>query len=153
MLYDLIFGGGLAAIAGRLKKLVGDVFVKALNIGGAIVDFIKNGLTNLIKDFPTIPIPDIKPGAIFANIINKIPGGKRLLEFTIPKWMPFIGGMGISSILEGLPGLQEVLGFFAQAVPGLNSSVGNSLFQPPREIIFSRRFFSISRIEYCLDCG
>ena len=118
MLYDLIFGGGLASIMGKLKKLVGDVFKKALNIGGAIVDFIKNGLETFIKDFPTIPIPDLKPGAILANIIEKVPFGKRILDLGIP-----FTDFNVKGILNSLPGLQEFLGFFAQAIPGLNTYV------------------------------
>ncbi len=118
MLYDLLFGGGLAAIMGKLKKLVGDVFQKAMNIGGAIVDFIKNGFTNFIKDFPTIPIPDIKPGAILASIIEKVPFGKRILGLGVP-----FTDWNVKGALNSLPGLQEFLGFFAQAVPGLNNYV------------------------------
>ena len=118
MLYDLLFGGGLAAIMGKLKKLVGDVFQKAMNIGGAIVDFIKNGFTNFIKDFPTIPIPDIKPGAILATILEKVPFGKRILGLGVP-----FTDWNVKGALNSLPGLQEFLGFFAQAVPGLNNYV------------------------------
>jgi hypothetical protein len=118
MLYDLIFGGGLAAIMGKLKKLVGDVFKKALNVGTAIVDFIKNGFTNFIKDFPTIPIPDIKPGAILASILEKVPFGKRILGLGVP-----FTDWNVKGALNSLPGLQEFLGFFAQAVPGLNTYV------------------------------
>ena len=118
MLYDLIFGGGLAAIAGRLKKLVGDVFVKALNIGGAIVDFIKNGFTNFIKDFPTIPIPDIKPGGILASILEKVPFGDKILGLGVP-----FTDWNVRGVLNSLPGLQEFLGFFAKGIPGLNTYV------------------------------
>ena len=118
MLYDLIFGGGLAAIMGKLKKLVGDVFKKALNVGTAIVDFIKNGFTNFIKDFPTIPIPDIKPGAILASILEKVPFGKRILGLGVP-----FTDWNVRGALNSLPGLQEFLGFFAQGVPGLNTYV------------------------------
>ena len=118
MLYDLLFGGGLSAIMGKLKKLVGDVFQKAMNIGGAIVDFIKNGFTNFIRDFPTIPIPDIKPGAILASIIEKVPFGKRILGLGVP-----FTDWNVKGALNSLPGLQEFLGFFAQAVPGLNTYV------------------------------
>jgi len=101
-----------------LKKLVGDVFKKALNVGTAIVDFIKNGFENFIKDFPTIPIPDIKPGAILAGIIEKVPFGKRILGLGVP-----FTDWNVKGMLNSLPGLQEFLGFFAQAVPGLNTYV------------------------------
>ena len=118
MLYELIFGGGLSAILGKLKDLIAGVFEKAMNIGGAIVDFIKNGFTNFIKDFPTIPIPDIKPGAILASILEKIPGGKRILGLGVP-----FTDWNVKGALNSLPGLQEFLGFFAQAVPGLSNYV------------------------------
>ena len=110
MLYDLIFGGGLAAVAGKLKKLVGDVFKKALNVGTAIVDFI--------KDFPTIPIPDIRPGVILASILEKVPFGKKILGLGVP-----FTDWNVRGALNSLPGLQEFLGFFAQGVPGLNTYV------------------------------
>ena len=118
MLYDLIFGGGLAAVAGKLKKLVGDVFKKALNVGTAIVDFIKNGFTNFIKDFPTIPIPDIKPGGILASILEKVPFGEKILGLGVP-----FTDWNVKGVLNSLPGLQEFLGFFAQGIPGLNTYV------------------------------
>ena len=118
MLYDLLFGGGLSAIMGKLKDLVAGVFQKALNVGTAIVDFIKDGFTNFIKDFPTIPIPDIKPGAILASIIEKVPFGKRILGLGVP-----FTDWNVKGMLNSLPGLQEFLGFFAQAVPGLNNYV------------------------------
>jgi len=118
MLYELIFGGGLAAIGGKLKKLVGDVFEKALNVGTAIVDFIKNGFTNFIKDFPTIPIPDIRPGGILASILEHVPFGKKILGLGVP-----FTDWNVRGALNSLPGLQEFLGFFAQGVPGLNTYV------------------------------
>ena len=133
MLYDLIFGGGLASIMGKLKKLVGDVFKKALNIGGAIVDFIKNGLSTFIKDFPTIPIPDIKPGGILANVLEKVPGGKAILGLGVP-----FTDWNVKGVLNSLPSLQEFLGFFAQAVPGLNNYVEDGkLTKIPNLLLFT----------------
>ena len=133
MLYDLIFGGGLASIMGKLKKLVGDVFKKALNIGGAIVDFIKNGLSAFIKDFPTIPIPDIKPGGILASVLEKVPGGKAILGLGVP-----FTDWNVKGVLNSLPSLQEFLGFFAQAVPGLNNYVEDGkLTKIPNLLLFT----------------
>ncbi len=123
LLYNLFFGGGLGKLGKSLTNGLKEAFKKILDIPKWIANFLTSGIKNFIEDFPTLPIPDINPGSIFAGIIEKIPGGKKLLNFTVPGWMPFIGGLGIGSILEGLPGLQEVLGFFAQAVPGLNSYV------------------------------
>ena len=125
LIYELILGGGIEAVGKKLK----DTFKTFIE---PIFNFFKDGFTRLIEDFPTIPIPDIKPASIFASIIGKVPGGDKLLEFTIPKIVPFIGGMGIGSILEGLPGLQEVLGFFAKFIPGLGNYVeGGKLTKIP----------------------
>ena len=133
MLYDLIFGGGLASIMGKLKKLVGDVFKKALNIGGAIVDFIKNGLSTFLEDFPTIPIPDIKPGGILASVLEKVPGGKAILGLGVP-----FTDWNVKGVLNSLPSLQEFLGFFAQAVPGLNNYVEDGkLTKIPNLLLFT----------------
>ena len=125
LVYELILGGGVEAVGKKLK----DTFKTFIE---PVYNFFKDGFTRLIEDFPTIPIPDIKPASIFAGIIEKVPGGDKLLNFTIPKWVPLIGGMGIGGILEGLPGLQEVLGFFAKFIPGLSSYVeGGKLTKIP----------------------
>ena len=125
LIYELILGGGIEAVGKKLK----DTFKTFIE---PIFNFFKDGFTRLIEDFPTIPIPDIRPASIFAGIIEKVPGGEKLLNFTIPKWVPLIGGMGIGGILEGLPGLQEVLGFFAKFIPGLGNYVeGGKLTKIP----------------------
>ena len=125
LVYDLILGGGVEAVGKKLK----DTFKTFIQ---PVYNFFKDGFTRLVEDFPTIPIPDIRPASIFAGIIEKVPGGEKLLNFTIPKWVPLIGGMGIGGILEGLPGLQEVLGFFAKFIPGLSSYVeGGKLTKIP----------------------
>jgi hypothetical protein len=132
MMYQLILGGGLSSVAGKLKDLFGNVVDKIKEGAGSMITFFKEGMTRLIDDFPTIPIPDFRPASIFAGIIEKVPGGEKLLNFTIPKWVPLIGGMGIGGILEGLPGLQEVLGFFAKFIPGLGNYVeGGKLTKIP----------------------
>ena len=138
LLYNLFFGGGLGKLAKSLTNGLKEAFKKILDIPKWIANFVTSGVRNFIEDFPTLPIPDISPGDILASIIEKVPGGKRLLDFTIPGWIPFIGGKGIGSILEGLPGLQEVLGFFAQAVPGLNSYVeGGKLEKIPNLLLLA----------------
>jgi hypothetical protein len=132
MIYKLTLGGGISDAIGKLKDLFGKVADKILEGAGSMITFFKEGMTRLIDDFPTIPIPDFKPASIFAGIIEKVPGGEKLLNFTIPKWVPLIGGMGIGGILEGLPGLQEVLGFFAKFIPGLGNYVeGGKLTKIP----------------------
>ncbi len=138
LLYNLFFGGGLGKLGKSLTNGLKEAFKKVLDIPKWIANFITSGISNFIEDFPTLPIPDISPGDILGSIIEKMPGGKRLLDFTIPGWIPFIGGKGIGSILEGLPGLQEVLGFFAQAVPGLNSYVeGGKLEKIPNLLLLA----------------
>ena len=131
LVYELILGGGVEAVGKKLKDTF-KTFVEP------IFNFFKDGFIRLVEDFPTIPIPDIRPASIFAGIIEKVPGGEKLLNFTIPKWVPLIGGMGIGGILEGLPGLQEVLGFFAKFIPGLGNYVeGGKLTKIPNLLLLT----------------
>ena len=132
MMYDLILGGGLSAAIGKLKDLFGKVVGKIVEGAGSIYTFFKEGITRLIDDFPTIPIPDIRPGDLIGNVIEKIPGGPKLLSVSIPNWVPFIGGWSVIDALRKLPGVQEVLGFIAQFIPGLNKYVeGGRLLKIP----------------------
>ena len=120
MMYDLILGGGLSAVVGKLKDLFGKVVGKIMEGAGSVITFFKEGITRLIEDFPTIPIPDIRPGDLIGNVIEKIPGGPKFLSVSIPNWVPFIGGWSVIKALRALPGVQEVLGFIRQFIPGVN---------------------------------
>ena len=138
MMYDLILGGGLSAVVGKLKDLFGKVVGKIMEGAGSVITFFKEGITRLIDDFPTVPIPDIRPGDLIGNVIEKIPGGTKFLGAEVPSWIPFIGGWSVIKALRALPGVQEVLGFIAQFIPGLNKYVeGGRLLKIPNLLLLT----------------
>jgi hypothetical protein len=113
----------------------------------ALKDWAERGVTNLIENFPTVPIPDINPGNILANIFSKVPLINKVLDLKIPgiagwllkplpipkAWKEVLKkGFSIKGMLEGLPGVQEFLGFFAQHIPILKNWVeGGKLTRLP----------------------
>ena len=159
MFVDFMFGGGLfkliGGIAGLPLKFAKWMLMTALpwtftKIGGAMValkDWLGKGVTNLIENFPTVPIPDINPGEILSNIVGKIPLYNKILDLKIPgvagwllkplpipkAWKEVLQkGFSIKEMLNGLPGVQEFLGFFAQHIPILKNWVeGGKLTKLP----------------------
>ena len=125
LLYELFLGGGWKAALAKLKGAITGIFDAIKNVVGAVFNFFKDGFGRLIDNFPTIPIPDLRPGDLIANIMMKIPGGLDILGLEVPTWVPGIGGASVIGALQGLPGLQEMLGYIAQFIPGLNSYVEN----------------------------
>ena len=113
----------------------------------ALKDWLSTGVTNLIENFPTVPIPDINPGEILSNIVGKIPLYNKVLDIKIPgvagwllkplpipkAWKDVLQkGFSIKEMLNGLPGVQEFLGFFAQHIPILKNWVeGGKLTKLP----------------------
>ena len=93
--------------------------------GEFVFNFFKDGIGRFIENFPTIPIPDFRPGDIIAKMMMNFPGGLDILGLEVPSWIPFIGGASVIGFLQGIPGLQEVLGFFAQFIPGMGRYVEN----------------------------
>ena len=54
MLYELIFGGGLKKVLSHLKKMVGDVFGKLLDVG----KWLASGFSRFYEGIPKFKIPD-----------------------------------------------------------------------------------------------
>ena len=54
MLYELIFGGGLKKVLSHLKKMVGDVFGKLLDVG----KWLAGGFSRFYEGIPKFKIPD-----------------------------------------------------------------------------------------------
>jgi len=107
-------------------KMLKDTIMKIFSAGKAIFNFFKDGFVRFIENFPTVPVPDIKPGEILANFIDKIPGYKQILNMQVPNWKvipKWLRGFSLRKLLDGLPSTQEFLGMFAQFVPGLNKYV------------------------------
>jgi len=122
LLYHLIVKRDPKAAFQMLK----DTFMKIFSAGKAIFNFFKDGFVRFVETFPTVPVPDIKPGEILANFIDKIPGYKQIMNMQVPNWkiLPkWIRGFSLRKLLDGLPSTQEFLGMFAQFIPGLNKYV------------------------------
>jgi uncharacterized protein YqgC (DUF456 family) len=122
LLYHLIVKRDPKAAFQMLK----DTLMKIFSAGKAIFNFFKDGFVRFIEDFPTVPVPDIKPGEILANFINKIPVYKQIMNTQVPDWkiLPkWIRGFSLRKLLDGLPSTQQFLGMFAQFIPGLNKYV------------------------------
>ena len=100
-------------------KMLSDAIMGIFKAGQFIFNFMKDGVTNVIDNFPVVPIPDFRPGDIIAKIMMNIPGGLDILGLEVPWWVPGIGGWSVIGALQNLPGLQEVMGFFAQFIPGM----------------------------------
>jgi len=103
-------------------KMLRDTIMGIFKAGKFVFDFVKTGVTNVIDNFPTIPIPDFRPGDIIAGIMQKVGLGGVL---GIKIWNPFGDDFSILNMLKGLPGLQEVMGFFAKFIPGMGRYIEN----------------------------
>jgi hypothetical protein len=138
LVHTLIMGGGIGAVGEKLKKDIG----AALNVAGAAFNFIKDGAVRFFENFPTVDVPDIRPGKIFADIMSINPIYKAMMEFEvkIPKgggrhfmidrlplpeeWKTALKeGFSLRGILDSLPGIQEILGTFAQFIPGMDKFI------------------------------
>ena len=122
LFYKLIFGGGLAAVGKALKDAFKGFFQP-------IFDFFTNGFSNFTENFPTFDVPDIGLQDLYIPILENIGLGK-LLEFRIPGKVlgvkvPFVpeGGFSLRNMLDSLPKLPDILGWFARFIPGLNTYV------------------------------
>ncbi len=140
LLYTLILGKGPKAAGEKLVK----AFKTIMDIGGLALKFFMDGGKRFIDNFPTVDVPDIRPGQIFANILSinplvkammdfevKIPGGggRHFMIDRLPlpdEWKTALKeGFSIRGMFDGLPGLQEVLGMFAQFIPGMDKYIEN----------------------------
>ena len=122
LLYHLIVKRDPKAAFQMLK----DTLMKIFSAGKAIFNFFKDGSIRFIENFPTVPVPDIKPGEILANFIDKIPVYKQIMNMQVPNWkiLPkWIRGFSLRKLLDSLPSTQQFLGMFAQYIPGLNKYV------------------------------
>ena len=83
MLYELIFGGGLKKVLSHLKKMVGDVFGKLLDVG----KWLAGGFSRFYEGIPKLKIPDL-PKDPPKWIPGWVPMKKRI-------WNVFKGGIKI----------------------------------------------------------
>ena len=122
LIYKLIFGGGLAAVGKALKDAFKGFFQP-------IFDFFRNGFANFTGNFPTFDVPDVGLQDFYIPTIERL-GLGSLLEFRIPGKVlgikvPFVpeGGFSLRQMLDALPKLPDILGWFARFVPGLSTYV------------------------------
>ena len=122
LIYKLIFGGGLAAVGKALKDAFKGFFQP-------IFDFFRNGFANFTGNFPTFDVPDVGLQDFYIHTIERL-GLGSLLEFRIPGKVlgvkvPFVpeGGFSLRQMLDALPKLPDILGWFARFVPGLSTYV------------------------------
>jgi hypothetical protein len=59
VLYSLILGKGPKAAGEKFKKGISDAFKTMFDLGGLAVNMIKDGFGRLIKNFPTVDIPEM----------------------------------------------------------------------------------------------
>ena len=122
LLYTLMFGGGIKAVGKKLR----DTFKTFIE---PIFDFFRNGFANFTSNFPTFDVPDVGLQDLYIPTIEKI-GLGSLLDARIPGkvWgvrVPFIpeDGFSLRMMLDSLPKLPDILGWFARYVPGLSTYV------------------------------
>ena len=124
LFYKLIFGGGLSAVGKALKDAFTGFFKP-------IFDFFSNGFSNFTQNFPTFDIPDVGLQDLYIPLVENLGLGK-LLEFKIPGRVlgvkvPFVPDEGFSlrQMLDSLPKLPDILGWFARFIPPLEMYVEN----------------------------
>ena len=83
MLYELIFGGGLKKVLSHLKKMVGGVFSKILDVG----KWLDSGFSRFYEGIPKLKIPDFPE-----DPPDWIPGWVPMKEKI---WNVFKGGIKI----------------------------------------------------------
>ena len=145
---DLLYYGIMEGNWKKAGKVFGQTLKAILSAGGKVLEYIGGVGKRFIDDFPMVDVPDFKLGSlvgdllakanpILDNVINfelKIPEGPfgathkaiDLIPGIPDEWKTALKeGFSIKGILDGLPGLREVLGAFAQFIPGLNKHVKN----------------------------
>ena len=142
---DVLYYGIVEGNWKKAGKVFGQGLKAALSAGSAVLKFLGNAGKRFIDDFPMVDVPDFKLGSLIGDMLAKAnPMLDKIVnfEFKIDKgplganhfaidrlpipdeWKTAMKeGFSIKGILDGLPGLREVLGAFAQFIPGLNKHV------------------------------
>ena len=144
---DLLYYGIIEGDWKKAGKVFGQTLKAILSAGGKVLEYIGGVGKRFIDDFPMVDVPDFKLGSLIGDMLAKQPviGDMINFELKIPEgpfgathkaidlipgipdeWKTALKeGFSIKGILDGLPGLREVLGAFAQFIPGLNKHVKN----------------------------
>ena len=154
---DVLYYG---IVKGDWKK-AGEVFGQgikaALSAGSAVLKFLGDAGKRFIDDFPMVDVPDFKLGSLIGDMLAKAnPILDKIVnyELKLPSAAHFAlnlipglpeefktalkEGFSIKGILDSLPGLREVLGVFAQFIPGLDKHIKNgALMKIPNLLLFT----------------
>ena len=155
LMHVLIMGGGISKLGERLQSDI----AAALNVAGAAFNFLKDGAVRFFENFPTVDVPDIRPGKIFADMLSINPIFKAMMNFEvkIPKgiansnhflidrlplpeeWKTALKeGFSLRGVFDSMPGIQEILGSFAKFIPGMDKFIKNgALKKVPNLLLLS----------------
>ena len=140
---DLLYYGIIEGNWKKAGKVFGQTLKAILSAGGKVLEYIGGVGKRFIGDFPMVDVPDFKLGSLIGDMLAKQPviGDMINFELKLPSQAHFAlnfipgipeefktalkEGFSIKSVLDSLPGLREVLGAFAQFIPGLNKHVKN----------------------------
>tara|TARA_B100001287_G_scaffold104323_1_gene87689 strand:+ start:245 stop:2743 length:2499 start_codon:yes stop_codon:yes gene_type:complete len=155
---DVLYYGIVEGNWKKAGKVFGQGLKAALSAGKAVLQFLGDAGKRFIDDFPMVDVPDFKLGSLIGDLLVKAnPVLDKLInfEFKIPEgggrhsainllpipdeWKTAMKeGFSVRGILDGLPGLREVLGAFAQFIPGLNKHVKDgALMKIPNLLLFT----------------
>jgi hypothetical protein len=140
---DLLYYGIIEGNWKKAGKVFGQTLSAILSAGGKVLEYIGGVGKRFFGDFPTVDVPDFRLGELIGDMLTKVPviGDIVNFELKIPSaghfalnFIPGIPeefktalkeGFSIREVLNSLPGLREVLGAFAQFIPGLSKFVEN----------------------------
>ena len=157
---DLLYYGIIEGDWKKAGKVFGQTLKAILSAGGKVLEYIGGVGKRFIDDFPMVDVPDFKLGSLIGDMLAKQPviGDMINFELKLPEgpfgaihkavdalpgipdeWKTALKeGFSIKGILDGLPGLREVLGAFAQFIPGLNKHVkGGALMKIPNLLLLT----------------
>ena len=157
---DVLYYGIVEGNWKKAGKVFGQGIKAALSAGKAVLQFLGDAGKRFIDDFPMVDVPDFKLGSLIGDMLAKQPviGDMINFELKLPEgpfgaihkavdalpgipdeWKTALKeGFSIKGILDGLPGLREVLGAFAQFIPGLNKHVKDgALMKIPNLLLFT----------------
>ena len=155
---DLLYYGIIEGDWKKAGKVFGQTLKAILSAGGKVLEYIGGVGKRFFGDFPMVDVPDFKLGSLIGDllvkanpvldkIVNfefKIPegGGRHSAINLLPipdEWKTAMKeGFSVRGILDSLPGLREVLGAFAQFIPGLNKHVkGGALMKIPNLLLLT----------------
>ncbi len=150
---DVLYYGIVKGDWKKAGQVFGQGIKAALSAGSAVLKFLGNAGKRFIDDFPMVDVPDFKLGSLVGDLLVKAnPMLDKLINFELK--LPGFAvnalpvpdevkttlkeGFSIKNVLDSLPGLREVLGAFAQFIPGLNKHVKDgALMKIPNLLLFT----------------